>query len=209
MDTASGSSLLATLPRVPAPNPRTTVITDTDFAKMYMLASPWMRAFLLLCRTMGLRNAEARAIRPADYNPETNRLNFDRKMQGTSNLPVPAELAKLFVWAQQVAPDTPLLQTMSGRKICEHMLYDNWTKLRTRAGVSPSITIHDLRRTVAKRAYDDTKDLRIVQQILGHRRLSSTLQYIGSMPDTDLARVINDARPLDLDLIPLATEVKQ
>jgi integrase len=37
---------------------------------------------------------------------------------------------------------------------------------------------HDLRRTVAEQAYKITGDLRVVQTLLGHDSLKSTLTYL-------------------------------
>ncbi len=45
-------------------------------------------------------------------------------------------------------------------------------------GVTPELTLHDLRRTVAKSAFAVTGDLRVVQQLLGHARLNTTSDYL-------------------------------
>ena len=49
---------------------------------------------------------------------------------------------------------------------------------RKAAGVSKQLTPHDLRRTTAGAVYDGSQDLRLVQALLGHRHLTSTLWYL-------------------------------
>jgi integrase/recombinase XerC len=42
----------------------------------------------------------------------------------------------------------------------------------------PPLHLHDLRRTMARKVYNATADLRVVQQLLGHDHLNSTLLYL-------------------------------
>jgi len=76
------------------------------------------------------------------------------------------------------------------------------------SGVNPRLTPHDLRRTVAKRVYDITCDLRIVQQLLGHRHITSTLHYIGAVDRSALRDALNQVQPI-IDALPLGSERPQ
>ncbi len=51
-------------------------------------------------------------------------------------------------------------------------------RLRRQLGITRRIHAHDLRRTTARNVYDKTKDLRLVQALLGHSDLNSTLWYL-------------------------------
>ena len=65
----------------------------------------WMRVFTLLCRMMGLRHSEALAMTPAALQPAPSKtLSFNRKMGGTSNIPVPVELQSAIEFARSTNP---------------------------------------------------------------------------------------------------------
>lgn len=53
-----------------------------------------------------------------------------------------------------------------------------FVRLRKSLGITRKLTPHDLRRTTARNVYDKTKDLRLVQALLGHSDLNSTLWYL-------------------------------
>ena len=184
-------------------------MSDNDFTRMYLIAEPWMRAFLLLTRTLGLRKSEALNAKPRDIALDTNRLTFRRKHEGSSNLPLTPELQSLFQYAATHDPDAPLVQTLAQRKVCQQFFYRHWWALKRRAAVDPNIIPHDLRRTAASRVYEQTRDLRIAQKLLGHRNLEATLHYLGPLDTGHLKQAIIDAAPVNLDTLPLPTEVKQ
>src|SRR5208337_405794 len=107
-------------------------------------------------------------------------------------------------------PDLPILQTLGSQTHSERYLTKKLAALKLKAGVTNQGTIHDLRRTCARELYDKTHDLRLVQQLLGHRNLSSTLAYIGITTTEDLREALAAIpRPELYTTIPLATEVKQ
>jgi len=214
VDEVTGTSLARSLPKVPPGQNRTRVCSDEDFSNLLLHATPWFRAFLMLCRYLGLRNSEAARVSPECYDPATNVLTFRRKSEGTSSLPVPGELSRLFVWAEKISRTQPLIQTVADRSatarpIHKQTIYNHWMRACKAAGVKGNLIIHDLRRTIASRAYEQTKDLRVVQQILGHRRLTSSLTYITGLPSDDIGKAITNALPREIHDLPLATEVKQ
>ncbi len=53
-----------------------------------------------------------------------------------------------------------------------------WQKAKKKAHANPSLWMHDLRRTAAVALYEVSKDLRVVEQMLGHKSLSSTITYL-------------------------------
>jgi integrase len=57
------------------------------------------------------------------------------------------------------------------------------------AGLPPDYTFHDLRRTMAEKAYAVTHDLRVVQSLLGHDALYSTAYYLQRPLNTNLSRL--------------------
>ena len=53
----------------------------------------------------------------------------------------------------------------------------NFTLYRIRAGIEKKVTPHSFRHTFASRVYHNTKDIRAVQQLLGHSSISTTMIY--------------------------------
>src|SRR5437016_6148810 len=65
-DRLYATDLAHNLPRVPRGQARTLTSTEAEFNAMFRAAKPWMRAFLLLTRSLGLRRNEALRICPAN-----------------------------------------------------------------------------------------------------------------------------------------------
>jgi integrase len=210
VDEASGTKLARHVPHVPTPLARTVVWQTADFLTVLNASPTWFRCFLLMCRYIGLRHQEAQNITPRHWNPETNTITLDRKAGSHSELPLPLELATMFKFAAEQNPDAPILATLGSRTHNERYLTKKLAAIKTKAGVKNDATIHDLRRTCARELYDNTHDLRLVQQLLGHRNLSSTLAYVGMTTPEDLrAALAAIPRPDLYPTIPLATEITQ
>ncbi len=45
------------------------------------------------------------------------------------------------------------------------------------AGIEKIITFHSLRHTALTRLYEKTKDIRLVQKVVGHSNISTTMIY--------------------------------
>ncbi len=102
------------------------------------------------------------------------------------HLPVTDELQRLFdaiphTGEPRRAVDTATpyaCQLHSRKNVSLITLRCDFWKLRQSLGITRNLRPHDLRRTTAVKAYELTGDLRVVQAILGHSQLRSTLQYL-------------------------------
>lgn len=73
--------------------------------------------------------------------------------------------------------------------ITYHRLYQIWENFAPRkAGGKKIKTFHCLRHTCAIRLYRETKDVKIVQTILGHRDLRNTMIYVDFVYSQDELR---------------------
>jgi integrase len=164
-----------------------------------------MRIWLRLTVALALGQNEVRALSAANYNAENKTVSFVRKKSGEPNtLPVPDDLASIFEAAPDYGdPAMPFLQRwQNGHRLSKHTIEGRWRRLKARAGVRAEVTAHDLRRTTASAALDLTNDIRVVQQLLGHRTLGATVRYcVDRKPEV--------LRPLLDRLWKPATEVKQ
>jgi integrase len=139
-----------------------------------------MRCWVLLCSDLALRNATASSICPENYNAEQGCITFRTKFGTWQTLPVTQELKTIFNSCRTNQPtNTPYIVLLHplGR-ICKTWPGQNFTLMARRAGITRKLTPHDLRRTTAKNIFDQTHDVRIVQAVLGHKQLATTLYYL-------------------------------
>ena len=57
-------------------------------------------------------------------------------------------------------------------------IQDIFINFLARAGIAnPNIAVHSLRDTMATNLYNQHKDIRLVQEILGHKHIQTTTKY--------------------------------
>jgi integrase len=132
------------------------------------------KALVVLCGLLGLRMAEALAVRAEDFNFEEQVLTVRGKGDKVREVPVSS-----FAWE--------VIQMAVFRAYCEQRkvvnLRDRFaraliTRLGVRAGLRRHIASHDLRATFATEVYNKTRDQRLVQELLGHASGTQTEVYI-------------------------------
>jgi len=112
-------------------------------------------------------------------------VSYVKKGGDIYELPLSDELEQLFALAP-VDDDRPFLESLRGPeglgrahvRICDDTIREAWQRLKRRTGVNPELKPHDLRRTTADLAWEATHDLRIVQQLLGHKSMATTAEYL-------------------------------
>jgi len=138
-----------------------------------------MRCFVLLCSDLALRSGTAVRISPSTYDPEARTVNFVTKKQTAQTLPVTAELQAIFASAARCPVDTPYVTFLSIRQGRQRVSYaQSFKHLLRRIGLDERIRPHDFRRTTAVAVMKQTHDLRDVQALLGHKRLTTTMHYL-------------------------------
>lgn len=171
-------------PKVPPQTARPTIATGEELAKLMAQPSAWLRLYMLLYFQCGLRRAETLRLTPRTWNRETHTVTIPTKGGTVRTAEVTSEVEALFAACGEIDPDKPFLEALHGRPLTGHALTQAWQRLRQRAGVNPGLNAHDLRRTAATILYTATKDLRVPQQLLGHKKLESTLSYLAPLhPD--------------------------
>jgi len=180
------------LPKLPPQRARKRVADQEEIAAMLRAADPPVRLFLLFTATLGLRYSEAISIAPANYSAERHTITFKKKGGDEHTLPTSEQIEELFA----IAPDrgdpnesyiSRLLPQRSGE--VKTRIRRLWAATRKRAGVPADLWPHDLRRTAAVSLYEITKDIRAVQQLLGHQSLTTTAWYL-QHADTEKMRAL-------------------
>jgi integrase len=215
--------------KIPAPAQRHITATTQEVSTLLTLAPIWLRALILFARGMGMRRGEILDLRPKHFDETTQGLNFPRKLGGTSGLPVPPALQALIRFAAEQDPNERILLTLGMRVPTEHpqrqqgksspdlrqraamhnYVTHHWNKLLKKAGITRQLHIHDLRHTAATEAFGHTRDLRTVQQRLGHRSMSSTLRYIAPLATAELRAALGTLNHEWLYRAKPQTEIKQ
>jgi integrase/recombinase XerD len=133
------------------------------------------RSLIVLCGMVGCRVAEALEVRPEHFNLQNKTVTIRGKGDKQRVVPVSTE-----AWAHL---QVPVLHAFSRGSTVVN-LHDRHarkiiTSLGIKAGLQRSISSHDLRATFGTHVYDRTKDIRAVQELLGHASSNTTELYIG------------------------------
>lgn len=187
------------------PRPRNITSTDAEREAILKAAPPHLRCWLLMCSDLAIRSGTAARLTPEHYDTLRRKLTFTTKYQERQQLPVTEELAHLLDACK--LPDVPFVaQLPRARKSHRQPLHPLgrmaagslrklFVKLKRKLGITRKLTAHDLRRTTAMRVYEETRDIRLVQALLGHGDLNSTVWYLDhhltpiTLADLELAKL--------------------
>jgi integrase len=166
-------------------------------------AGPW-RVFVLLLGYTGLRWGEATALRVCDIDLARRRIDVRRafsdvggrvvlgspKSHQSRTVPVPRFLAREIgsLITSKTADD--LVFTMPGGSV---LRLSNWRRAvflsaRDRTGLSARFRVHDLRHTAASLMIQAGYPPKMLQEIMGHASITTTLDLYGHLYPGDMDR---------------------
>lgn len=162
------------------------------------------RAILEVLYTTGLRRAELIDLSIYDLSFETATLRVEHGKGDRTRLVPLTESAqtslKLYltearsVFAREASQTRLFVSTRSGGPLDDADIVRIVQKAARRAGLSKHVTPHTLRHTCATHLLKGRADIRQIQKLLGHRRLSSTEIYT-HVEIGDLREVVNRCHP--------------
>jgi integrase len=168
--------------RVPLPPPgarRDRIATEAERTAIWRVASPAMKFCLVCWLELGLRFSEPLRITPADWNEQEGTVTTLTKGGKRRTMPVTSKLEEILRATLPADEHTPIVETIIGYKCqLERHMRREWVNTKRKAGVSPDLRVHDLRRTLATTLYRATLDPLAVSQALGHASLNSTVRYL-------------------------------
>lgn len=83
---------------------------------------------------------------------------------------------------ETIAPTRPLFPSRNKRgsvAMNRQTAHDMLKKVFETAGLNGKLATHSLRKSFAQRVYEQSGDIYLVQELLGHRNVSTTQKYIG------------------------------
>jgi integrase len=170
---------LAALPPPMKQQARTVTMSQEQFNHVLLFASAGMRLFLLLCHDSALRSETAARVSRQDYDSSTGCISL--KSKGVA-VTIPTTARTREVLNQLHHPTQAFIEQLmpkayrGGRAI--NNLRAEWRRVLAAAGVDAKINLHDLRRSMARDVYLESKDIRVVQKLLGHSSPVVTWQYL-------------------------------
>jgi integrase/recombinase XerC len=157
------------------------------------------RALFELLYGTGLRVGELSRLRVRDWDPHRRELRVFGKGRKERVVPVPAQArAALEAWLALREPEGLLAQALftnaRGGPLSDRGVRVILRRRMLVAGIARPASPHTLRHSYATHLLDADVDLRAIQELLGHERLSTTQRYTHVSAER-LARIYRQAHP--------------
>jgi integrase/recombinase XerC len=157
------------------------------------------RALLDVLYGGGLRVGEAVALDVRDYDRHRRELRVRGKGNKERVVPLPGKAhasldAYLALREQPGLNALPMFERARGGRLSDRWVREMLRRRLAAAGVARRATPHTLRHSYATHLLDADVDLRSIQELLGHARLSTTQRYTHVSAER-LARVYRQAHP--------------
>lgn len=142
-------------------------------------SNPVHAALFAMQGLLGLRVSEARSVCPNDIDEMRMTMTVRGKGDVTRVVPISMLAWKYIgpVYTQAQFAGEPLVP------ISDKAARNAITRMGEALGFERSIASHDLRATCGTALYERTKDIRLVQDLLGHANITTTQGYIGVQMD--------------------------
>jgi site-specific recombinase XerD len=182
-------------------SPLPTVLGQVEVAAfLEALRHPVYLAIALVMYGTGLRIDEALALEVTDIDGARGVL---RVRHGKGNRPREVKLSReLYQWLRgywsRERPARPHLfaSRRTGRPPMQETVRQAFAMAAEQAGISKPVRPHVLRHSFATHLLDAGTDVRVIQALLGHRSLQTTMRY------TRVSTALVQKAPSPLDLLP-------
>lgn len=179
------------------PNPRKRILQDGEIAAIIEASREWpwlFKTVMLLAYTAQRIKAVMElewdqvdlATQVIDFNKKTD--HFAPRRKGRGVVPIPDELFAYMVEWHRATTDNGTRAPRQPRVVGElpAATYFWWRRLMNKAGITnaPEVTPHIMRHSIATKLVREGKDIRLVQQLLGHKSLKTTEStYVHNSPE--------------------------
>lgn len=181
----------ARLPRPKIGRRNARPISEKDLDTLLVHAPEPLKTWLLLAGYMGLRAHEIAQIAREDVTERSGRLYLSGVGKGRKSfgMAVPKHVEP-YLRAHLTGKPGPLWHTATGKKVGSKQATVAATGLMRALGMP--YTLHSLRHRFGTVGYRHSRDLRVVQELMGHRSPSTTSGYVAWSDQTavDLVRAM-------------------
>lgn len=145
------------------------------------------KAILMLIYGSGLRVSEVARLRISDICSKTMRVRVENAKHGTNRYTILSDTALMvlrkyfrayFSSTSYHMEDWLFPGQNRGEHITVKSIKNTLIKLRNKLGLNPGISAHTLRRCFATHCLEDGVEPALIQQMLGHKRFSTTTAYL-------------------------------
>ena len=157
-------------------------------------------AMMELMYACGLRLSELSGLNLQDIDWQQQTIQVTGKGQKQRRLPFGSKARDAVkLWLKQRSLETEenesaLFVSSRGTRMCNSSIQKRLKKMAVTHGINTNVYPHMLRHSFASHILESSKDLRAVQELLGHANLSTTQVYT-HLDFQHLAGVYDDAHP--------------
>ena len=142
------------------------------------------RMVLMTTYSAGLRAGEVAALKPENIDSKSMLINVEKGKGGKQRYTILASmlLEELRQYYKKYQPQTYLFPSSLKQRKNLPLTYPSirniYENARKKAGVKKGVGIHTLRHSFATHLLEAGYDIRRIQVLMGHRRLSTTMIYL-------------------------------
>lgn len=137
------------------------------------------KAIFTLCYSAGLRVGEIQNLKIKDIDSDRMliRINQAKGKKDRHSLLSPKVLELLRIYVTEYKPTEYLFEGKGGGKYSSSSVQKLMREHRKKANIKKKATPHTLRHSFATHLLDEGTDIRFIQELLGHKHISTTQIY--------------------------------
>ncbi len=186
------------LPRVPSAEQTNRILDQLPASEIRRKYPERDRAILEMLYGCGLRVSELAGLNMEDLDVAGRWIRVRGKGKKEREVPVPGKAAEaLEEWLVKRRPasgEAAVFLNRNGRRLSDRSIRAIVKRYAVLLGGDPSIHPHTLRHAFATHLLAEGADLRAIQELLGHARLSTTQKYT-QISLTELMEIYDKAHP--------------
>lgn len=159
-------------------------------------------AILSLFLGTGIRVSECVGLNLKDIDFENNAFKITRKGGNQTilyfseevKIPLLDWVKEREIWLENLNEETALFLSLQKKRICVRAVEKLVKKYSESASPLKKITPHKLRSTYGTSLYNETKDIYVVAEVLGHKDVNTTKKHYASISDEIKRSVVNKVK---------------